>query len=141
MHLNSQLLFERYALPYFDTGQRVLEIGPDAKPSTYQRLAEYADTDWVTVDLDYGPTGEAGRRYSADGSTVDHFASNRYVLPFPSDQFDVVVSGQVLEHVPKIWTWFVGGCANPAASWCACVRSVGHTTKPRLTVGECSQRE
>jgi SAM-dependent methyltransferase len=32
--------------------------------------------------------------------------SDQYSLPFPSGTFDVVVSGQVLEHVSKVWIWF-----------------------------------
>lgn len=36
MHLNSQLIFRRFAAPLFKDGQRVLEIGPDSNPSTYR---------------------------------------------------------------------------------------------------------
>jgi cephalosporin hydroxylase/SAM-dependent methyltransferase len=106
VHLNSQLLFERHALGIFQSGQRVLEIGPDTNPSTYRRLVALPEIDWTTVDLEYGADHSAVRRYAADGSAVDHLMSDRYALPFPSGTFDVVMSGQVIEHVPKIWRWF-----------------------------------
>lgn len=106
MHLNSQLLFERHAICIFQSGQQVLEIGPDADPSTYQRLVSLSDIGWTTVDHDSSADQGGHRPYAADGSAVEHLMSDRYSLPFPSGTFDVVVSGQVLEHVPKVWTWF-----------------------------------
>jgi SAM-dependent methyltransferase len=106
VHLNSQLLFERHARRLFQSGQHVLEIGPDARPSTYERLISLPDIEWTTVDLDYGSDQGAPRPYAADGGAVDHTMSDRYSLPFAAGTFDVVVSGQVLEHVPKVWTWF-----------------------------------
>jgi len=36
MHANCKLLFDKYALPYFLAGQRVLEIGPSEIPSDFQ---------------------------------------------------------------------------------------------------------
>ncbi len=85
----------------------MLEIGPDAKPSTYQRLVALSDVDWTTVDLEYSADQGGRRPYAADWSAVDNLMSDRYSLPFASGTFDVVVSGQVIEHVPKVWTWFV----------------------------------
>jgi cephalosporin hydroxylase len=106
MHLNSQLLFERHALGTFQSGQKVLEIGPDASPSTYRRLVSLSGVEWTTVDLEYSADQNGGRPYASDGSAVDHSMSDGYSLPFASGTFDVVVSGQVIEHVPKVWTWF-----------------------------------
>ena len=31
--------------------------------------------------------------------------SSEYDIPVPADSFDVVLSGQVAEHVREIWTW------------------------------------
>ena len=61
MHANSTLLFERYALPRIQAGQRVLEIGPDGFPSTYERLAADPGLTWHTVDVRPEPLGEPGR--------------------------------------------------------------------------------
>jgi SAM-dependent methyltransferase len=107
MHLNSKLLFERHALHIFESGQKVLEIGPDADPSTYRRLVPLSDIDWTTADLESTVDQGGSRPYAADGSGVDRLMSDLYSLPFPDGTFDVVVSGQVIEHVPKVWTWFV----------------------------------
>lgn len=92
MHLNSQLLFTRYAKPLFRPGMRVLEIGPDGFPSTYRRLVELDELDWQTVDI-------AAR----DG--VTHVATDEYTFPIADAHFDLVVSGQVIEHVRKVWRW------------------------------------
>ncbi len=106
MHLNSQLLFERYARSYFAPGQEVLEIGPDATPSTYQRLVGSQVKTWTTVDLHYEVPSGSGRPFSADGVAVDQVMNDETRLPFTDSSFDVVVSGQVLEHVRRIWVWF-----------------------------------
>ena len=45
MHLNGAMLFEKYGKPLFKTGQRMLEIGPDGIPSTYQDIV--GDPRWI----------------------------------------------------------------------------------------------
>jgi SAM-dependent methyltransferase len=92
MHLNSQLLFRKYAPFYFRDYQRVLEVGPDGFPSTYQRLLGNPTLDWQTLDL-------------TDDPRLTYRAADEYTFPMPSGMFDVVVSGQVIEHVRKTWVW------------------------------------
>ena len=97
MHDNSKLLFTRHALPFFTRGVRVLEIGPDHVPSTYQQMvAAERSRDgpavWETVDL-------------ASRPGMTHAATNEYAFPIPEACYDVVVSGQVMEHVRKPWLW------------------------------------
>lgn len=92
MHLNSQLLFRKYAPFYFRDYQRVLEIGPDGFPSTYRRLLGNPTLDWQTLDI----TGDPRLTYQA---------RDEYTFPMPSGLFDVVISGQVIEHVRKTWVW------------------------------------
>ena len=92
MHLNSRLLFEKHAKPLFRSGMRVLEIRPDGFPSSYQQLVANAMITWETLDL-----------YSSDDLT--YVATDEYTFPISDDTFDIVLSGQVLEHVRKIWTW------------------------------------
>ncbi len=96
MHQNSKLMFDRHALPHFAAAARVLEIGPDGVPSTYEtavRGAANAPAAWHTVDLATRP----GTTYAA---------RSEYEFPIDAGAYDVVVSGQVLEHVRKPWRWF-----------------------------------
>ena len=92
MHLNSQLVFRKYAPPCFADYQRVLEIGPDGFPSTYQRAVNNPSLRWETLDI-------------TDDPRLTYRTRDEYVFPIPSNQFDVVVSAQVIEHVRKTWVW------------------------------------
>jgi SAM-dependent methyltransferase len=92
MHLNSRLLFEKYALTCFRSGMRVLEIGPDGFPSSYQKMVIDAGIAWDTVDLQ-------------DDPRLTYRAQSEYRFPIPDNSYDVVVSGQVIEHVRKVWVW------------------------------------
>ena len=92
MHRNSELLFETHVQPHLRRGQRVLEIGPDGFPSTYRRLAREPDLAWDTIDI-----------YERPGLT--HRATSEYAFPIDDGTYDVVLSGQVIEHVQKPWRW------------------------------------
>lgn len=95
MHRNSQLIFDKYAKPFFKSGVCVLEIGPDQNPSTFQELIGGNVARWDTLDLD-----------SVYAAKPTYRATKEYSYPVPSDQYDIVLSGQVIEHVRKIWRWF-----------------------------------
>lgn len=95
MHTNSRLLFERYALSLFQCGMKVLEIGPDAFPSTYQRLVEGEhglSIEWHSLDL-------------YDSPHLTYPNSREYSFAIPDESYDVVLSGQVIEHIKKPWKW------------------------------------
>src|SRR5262249_10324742 len=92
MHTNSKLLFERYAKHLVVATSRVLEIGPDAFPSSYQSMVDDPSVAWDTLDR----TSDARLTYSA---------APEYAFPVPDDAYDIVLSGQVIEHVPRIWVW------------------------------------
>ncbi len=92
MHTNAKLLFEKYALPLFKPGMKVLEIGPDAFPSTYQRLTEHLSLEWHTLDM-------------YDSPNLTYPKSSEYSFAIPDGTYDVVLSGQVIEHVKKPWRW------------------------------------
>lgn len=97
MHENSKLLFARHALPLFTAATKVLEVGPDGVPSTYCTMARHAlgtraPAVWDTVDLAARP-----------GMT--HAARSDYEFPIANGAYDLVLSGQVLEHVKKPWRW------------------------------------
>lgn len=92
MHRNSVLMFERYARSYICPGDRVLEIGPDGVPSTYRLGTDVEVATWHTLDF--------------PGSTdLTYELTDGYRFPLASDSYDVVLSGQVVEHIPKPWRW------------------------------------
>lgn len=93
MHRNSWMMFDRYGAEYIPPGSRVLEIGPDTVPtSTYRQRTGVDVACWDTLDF-------AGRPGVTYGTT------DPYRFPLPDDSYDVVLSGQVIEHVPKTWRW------------------------------------
>ncbi|MDP8911927.1 MAG: class I SAM-dependent methyltransferase [Actinomycetota bacterium] len=94
MHANSKLLFRKYARELFTPAASVLEIGPDAHPSTYRGLVGRETSTWDTLDL-----------ASRTDVSLTFRATSEYSFPVPDDSYDIVLSGQVIEHVRKIWTW------------------------------------
>jgi SAM-dependent methyltransferase len=92
MHRNSVLLFEKYAKPLFKGSMRVLEVGPDAHPSTYKQLVGDPSIKWETIDI-------------FSSSALTYVAKDEYTFPIPDQTYDIVLSGQVIEHVRKIWRW------------------------------------
>jgi SAM-dependent methyltransferase len=91
MHLNSELMFKKHALKYFRPGLRVLEIGPDSFPSAY-RVAVGIDIEWHTLDIHPNPY-------------LTYPSVSEYSFPIRENSYDIVLSGQVLEHVRKPWIW------------------------------------
>jgi SAM-dependent methyltransferase len=92
MHKNSVLLFTKYAKQYFKAGMKVLEVGPDGSPSTYQRLVDGGSLVWETLDM-------------RDDPSLTYRASKEYEFPLQPESYDIVLSGQVIEHVREVWTW------------------------------------
>lgn len=99
MHLNSELLFQKHARAYFNDGLKVLEIGPSGIPSFWQKAVNNPTMTWHTVDF-------AGTNWvGAAESGLTYTLTSEYQFPIESNQYDIVLSGQVIEHVRKIWTW------------------------------------
>lgn len=92
MHTNSKLLFQKHAKEYFPPDLRVLEIGPDGFPSSYQSIVADSSITWDTLNIN----GDARLTYRA---------SSEYVFPIPDNTYDLILSGQVIEHVRKPWVW------------------------------------
>jgi hypothetical protein len=92
MHKNSLLLFEKYASPFFHSGQRVLEIGPDHFPSTYRDALKDVSLEWHTLDRRENPN-------------LTYPGSDEYSFSVPDESYDITLSGQVIEHVRKPWRW------------------------------------
>jgi SAM-dependent methyltransferase len=102
VHLNSLLLFRQYAVPYFTDSARVLELGPDDHPSSYRREVT-EQTAWTTADLATESTGLARRRWGR--GQVSLVMPSEYQIPSADAAFDIVLSGQVIEHVRRPWLW------------------------------------
>jgi hypothetical protein len=99
MHLNSELLFDKYARKYFRNGQRVLEVGPNGYPSYYRRMINVPNIEWHTLDIGSAHI-EGGEQ-----NPTHIVSSSEYDYPISDNMYDLIVSGQVMEHVKKIWTW------------------------------------
>ena len=98
MHKNSLLLFEKYARDVFKPGMSVLEIGPDTVPSSYEKIVAgwVSDCSWWTADV--------SNDRIAQPQTL---RCDQYAVESPRRAFDVIVAGQVLEHVREPWTWML----------------------------------
>jgi SAM-dependent methyltransferase len=92
MHQNSKLLFGQHAEKYIFEGAKVLEIGPDNFPSTYQSLCTKKTATWDSLDIYQSPK-------------LTYSTTNPYSFPIPENTYDIVISGQVIEHVQKVWVW------------------------------------
>lgn len=93
MHQNSLLAFTKHAPPFFAAGDRVLELAPKGVPSAYIQAVP------VTVDL--WTTDLRGRR-RGNQTIVQH---DDNTLGCGPEEFDVVLAGNVLEHVWQPWRW------------------------------------
>src|SRR6266481_2095405 len=92
MHKNSELMFREYGAKYVADHLLVLEIGPEAFPSTLQRICNRTGKQWDTLDIKEDPR-------------LIYQTSDPYNYPIKSGSYDVVLSCSVIEHVPRIWTW------------------------------------
>ena len=72
----------------------MLEIGPDSFPSTYQKIISQQNPsiDWHTIDL-------------YDHPSLTFKSNSEYSFPIADNCYDIVLSGQVIEHVKKPWKW------------------------------------
>jgi SAM-dependent methyltransferase len=92
MHPNSLMLFEKYAKPFFRDEMKILEIGPDMFPASYQKLMNHLSLEWHTLD-----------RY--DGPSLTFANAGEHSFPIPDESYDITLSGQVIKHVRKPWKW------------------------------------
>lgn len=99
MHLNSELLFRKYFPKYFKPNMKVLEIGPAGIPSAYSKIVNDPTIQWDTLDF------ESTKFIASSTSNLTYRIKEPYVFPIPDNTYDIVLSGQVIEHVQEIWTW------------------------------------
>ena len=105
MHDNSVLLFRKYVVPFVSSGAHVLEIAPDSDPSTYRRQVSVPVT-WSTADLASQVDLHGDRLWGTGGAAaLTYTMQSEYAIPAPDGTFDVVLSGNVIEHVRRPWIW------------------------------------
>ncbi len=101
MHLNCQLIFKKYALPFFKSGTKVLEIGPLNSPSAYQKIINDQSIEWQTLNLINWTLDDMKNK---DRLTI--ITNDPYHYPVPDNTYDIVISGSVMEHVEDIINWY-----------------------------------
>lgn len=94
MNKNDKLLFAHHARDLFTPEARVLEIGPDAHPSSFREVVGHETAAWDTLDF-----------HTRTDVPLTHRATEEYSYPVEDAAYDVVLSANVVEHVPRIWVW------------------------------------
>ncbi len=101
-HLNSNLLWHKYAEEYFLPGTSIVEIGPAGYPTYYEKKlrAKNIDLDYKVLDVstDYISGAEANPNFILSCDPM-HYAVE-------DDAFDIVFSDQVMAHVGLFWIWY-----------------------------------
>lgn len=101
MHLNSELLFQKYYSDFFKSGMKVLEIGPSGIPSAYSKIVNNSSIHWDTVDF------ENTVYINSNTNRLTYTIDNPYSFPIENETYDIILSGQVIEHVQEIWKWMI----------------------------------
>ncbi len=95
MHSESYREMTRLVRTYMqkDHKYRILDVGSYDVNGTYRPLFEHPNWRYEGADLQPGPN-------------VDLVIADPYAWPLPDDSFDVIISGQVFEHIEFFWlTW------------------------------------
>lgn len=71
---------------------RILDVGSYDVNGTYRAIFNFPKWEYVGLDLEQGPN-------------VDCVAISEYCFGLPDNSFDVVVSGNTVEHVKDIFLW------------------------------------
>ena len=91
MHRDSYLEMQR--ILYQRAGvANLLDVGSFNVNGSYRPIA--ASMAWQYTGVDILP-----------GNNVDVVSDDPYRFPFDDGQFDIVISGSVMEHVEAIWLW------------------------------------
>jgi SAM-dependent methyltransferase len=105
---------------YMEKGRnyRVLDFGSGTSPKqtlTHRNLLSDYDCDYTGVDV-------------REGNNIDKVMHKPYRIPAKSRSFDIVLSGQVFEHVPFFWASLleIARVMKPRAHFFMTVPSRGH---------------
>ncbi len=115
-HAQMGLSIERYMDK--DRSYKVLDFGSGISRQqtlTHRSLLEDYDCEYTGVDI-------------RAGDNIDVVMTKPYRIPLPSRSFDVVLSGQVFEHVPFFWASLleIARVMKPRAYFFMTVPSRGH---------------
>ncbi len=101
-HLNSKLLWHKYATSYFNEASTILEIGPAGYPTIYEATTKVLNATCQYDVLDVRPNFIQG----ADKNPNFLLANNPLHYPIADETYDIVFSDQVLAHVEQFWLWY-----------------------------------
>jgi SAM-dependent methyltransferase len=96
--LDAMRLFITKYLP--DSELKILDLGsmvilpPQCEPPSYRELLTNKKWKYIGADI-------------ASGENVDVVLDDGYKFPFKDEEFDVVISGQTIEHLEFPWVWFI----------------------------------
>jgi SAM-dependent methyltransferase len=120
MHRSAHAQMRLSIRRYMEKGRqyRVLDFGSGTSPGqtrTHRSLLDEYDCDYTGVDV-------------RAGNNIDVVMTKPYRIPLPSKRFDVVLSGQVFEHVPFFWASLleIARVMKPRAYFFLTVPSRGH---------------
>jgi len=99
MHFNSLLIFQKYATDHFKNVTKVLEVGAAGFPSEYAKCINTDGIEWHTLDI-----GD-GFNNASNQNPLHILSKDEYHYPIENNSFDIVLAGNVIEHVKDIWKW------------------------------------
>ncbi|MEP6596776.1 MAG: methyltransferase domain-containing protein [Ginsengibacter sp.] len=83
---------------------KVLEVGADTLPTWYCKAVNKPSIEWYTLDIKtHWDTLDIGK--GKDEMSRQIVSNLEYDYPVDDNTFDIVFSGQVMEHVKNIWKW------------------------------------
>lgn len=101
-----------------DQKYRVLDLGAAISPGqslTHRRLFAPYSVQYVGIDI-------------VENENVDHVMPRPYTFPIPSRSVDILISGQVFEHIPFVWATAmeIARVLRPGGYAFICAPSRGH---------------
>jgi hypothetical protein len=101
-HLNSRLLWHKYAEKYFQKAKSIIEIGPDGYPTYYEKELKKNQHNYTYAVLDIRKDFISGAENNPDFI----LSTDPLKYPVEDNSFEIVFSDQVLAHVEYFWLWY-----------------------------------
>lgn len=96
MHLSSYTKMGDFVAKYIPTivGLKVLDVGSLSTNGNYKNYFTHRECIYEGTDIVFG-------------NNVDFLMEGDYKIPRDDDTYDVVISGQAMEHVEWFWEWIM----------------------------------